>query len=54
MGTVNFKGKVARVPLKENFGRNFFVKKFFRLRKTAPKRKCFNMQIYEILCIDFV
>lgn len=29
------------------------MKKFFRLRKTAPKSKCFNMQIYEILCIDF-
>lgn len=54
VGTVNFKGKAARVPLKENFGRNFFCEKFFRLRKTVPKSKCFNMQIYEILCIDFV
>lgn len=37
MGTINFKGKAARVPLKENFGRNFFVKKFFKLRKTVKK-----------------
>ena len=28
------------------------MKKFFRLRKTAPKSKWFNMQRYEILCID--
>lgn len=52
MGTVNFKGKAARVPLKENFGRNFFVKKFFKLRKTVKKANvliCRYMKFYAVM-----
>lgn len=51
MGTINFKGKAARVPLKENFGRNFFVKKFFKLRKTVKKANvliCRYMKFYAV------
>ena len=51
MGTINFKGKAARVPLKENFGRNFFVKKFFKLRKTVNKANvliCRYMKFYAV------
>lgn len=46
MGTINFKEKAARVPLKENFGRNFFVKKFFKLRKTVKKANVLIVIMY--------
>ncbi len=52
MGTINFKGKAARVPPKENFGRNFFVKKFFKLRKTVKKANvliCRYMKFYAVM-----
>ena len=46
VGTINFKEKAARVPLKENFGRNFFVKKFFKLRKTVKKANVLKAMLY--------
>ena len=57
MGTINFKGKAARVPLKENFWRNFFVKKFFKLCKTVKKVNvliCRYMKFYALILCENV